>query len=362
MQWAWSRDRWIGYRKWEMQQLILKRRGVDERYDPAKAIRVQTRYLVRLARAYGSVDWALQAYHGGEGGVSRTVAYYLGDRRRLFTSTEGAIRGMLASRGGPVVRVRPQLSYADLYFGTTPRTHPQAFGYLFGRSDDHRYYWWKVLMAERAIALYRRDPEEFRRQWQALRPGQRMEAAWYPRPEDLSFRDVAALRQSYDEGTLVRVPGDLYSRGVALGPIAALDAANGYHYKGLRPEAMGALLQLAALYCRHGGKAPLRLLSLTQTEQYAALLSARYPIRPPKEPVNPADIPVDLHPTGLVFDLARPATAWDRKVLEYALGQLSDRGAIYWLMEYERGPSRYHICPSPEHRTSLARAGGGKRS
>jgi hypothetical protein len=357
----WTRDQWIYYRNIELKPLLAKRRSVDERYDPAKAIAVQTRYLVQLARRYGSLDWALQAYHGGEGGVARTVAYYLGDRRAQFASTEGAIRGVLASRGGAVTRVRPHLTYADFYFGITPRTHPQAFGYLFGRSDDHRYYWWKVLMAERAIALYRRDPKEFERQWQALRPGQRMEVAWHPRHEELAFRDVAALRRGYADGTLVRLPADLGARGIELGPIAPLDAANAYHYKGLRPESMGALLRVAGLYRRHGGRAALRVLSLMQTTQYSALLDARYPTPPPKEPVDPADLPIDLHPTGLTFDIQRPVSDWDRKVLEYALGILYDRSEISWLIERERGPSRYHITPNPAHARSLSQAVPGRK-
>jgi hypothetical protein len=352
---AWPRDRWIGYRKWELTQLLAKRRRVDERYDPAKAIAAQTRYLVRLTYRYGRVDWALQAYHGGEGGVSNTVSRYLGERRRLFTCTEGAIRGTLASRGGAVTRARPLLTYTDLYFGATPRSHPDAFGYLYGRSDDHRYYWWKVLMAERAIALYRRDPKEFRRQWQALRPGQRMEVAWYPERDKLVFHDLADLCRAYDEKTLVRPPADLYARGIALGNVAPLDAANAYRYKGLRPQSMGALLQLAALYRQQGGGEPLRVLSLTQTETYAALLKARFPEPPPKKPVAPEDIPIDMHPTGLCFDLQRPASAWNRKVLEYALGLLFDRGEIYWLIETGRGPSRYHVCPCPAHADALAR-------
>jgi hypothetical protein len=113
---------------------------------------------------------------------------------------------------------------------------------------------------------------------------------------------------------------------------------------------------VATLYRRHGGGAPLRVLSLTQTEQYAASLKARFPEPPPKKPIDPADIPIDMHPTGLCFDLQRPATAWDRKVLEYALGLLFDRGQIYWLIETGRGPSRYHVCPSPTAADTLARA------
>ena len=65
-----SRDQWIAYRKSQRAPLVAKRRKVDERYDPAKAIMAQTRYLVGLTRRYGGVDWALQAYHGGEAGAS----------------------------------------------------------------------------------------------------------------------------------------------------------------------------------------------------------------------------------------------------------------------------------------------------
>jgi hypothetical protein len=216
-------------------------------------------------------------------------------------------------------------------------------------------------MAERAIALYRREPEEFERQWQALQPGQRLEAAWYPKHEELSFRDVAALRRGAAAGDLVPVPTDLRARGIELGNVAPLDPTNAYHYKALRPQSMGALLQIAAQYRRHGGRAPLRVLSLTQTTRYAALLDARYPEPAPKAPVDPADVTIDLHPTGLTFDLQRPASAWDRKVLEYALGLLSDRGEIYWLIERERGPSRYHVAPNPDHAQSLVRSLPGRK-
>jgi len=49
--------------------------------------------------------------------------------------------------------------------------------------------------------------------------------------------------------------------------IAPLDPANAYQYKGLRPEALGALFRVADLYLANGGsRIPLRLQSLVQTE------------------------------------------------------------------------------------------------
>ena len=42
---------------------------------------------------YGSLDWAFQAYHGGEGGVAKTVSTYLGGNYRSFGSPETHANG-----------------------------------------------------------------------------------------------------------------------------------------------------------------------------------------------------------------------------------------------------------------------------
>jgi hypothetical protein len=351
-----TRDELVAKRVNELRLLEAKRRQADERYDPAKAIAAQTRYMVRLARRYGSLDWVFQAYHGGEGGVRNTVSYYLGDQWRRFASIESAIRGIVATPSG-AQRVRPPLSFEDLYVKVSPVSHPAAFSYVYGRSDNHRFYWWKVLAAERAIALYRQDPSEFREQWRALRPGQRLEVVWYPNSKELNFRDVAALKKGYASGELVRWPANAKARGLILDDPAPLDPANAFHYKGLRPEAMGALHRVAAVYFANGGtKLPLRIHSLVQTEQYRARLNATRPPAWMRRLTKPEDIPIDMQPTGLCFDIVRPTTNWNRKVLEYALSYLADRNQIYYVEEREQGPRRYHVCPSPEFRQELARA------
>jgi len=350
-----TRDELIAKRVRELRLREAKRRQVDERYDPAKAIASQTRYLVRMARRYGSLDWVFQAYHGGEGGVRNTVSYYLGARWRQFGSPEGAIRGVLASRGGE--RVRAPLTFEDLYFKTTPLAQPAAFSYLYGRSDNHRYYWWKILAAERALDFYRRDPAKFREEWRALCPGQRLEVVWYPHSKELNYPDVAALKQAYAAGQLVHWPASARSHGLVLDHIAPLDPANAYQYKGLRPEGLGALFRVADLYLANGGsRMPLRLHSLVQTEEYRARLNAVHPPSWMRQPTKPEDIPIDLEPTGLCFDIERPAAVWNRKVLEYVLGWLADRNQIYWVEEWGQGPARYHVCPSPDFQRELVRA------
>jgi hypothetical protein len=326
---TWHRDQWMAMWRTRFERLQAARRRLDERCDPQKAIPVQTRYMVKLSRRYGSIAWALQAYHGGEGGVAKEMA--------LFHVT------------GPT-------AYEELYRHATPTEQSGAFYYLYGRSDDHRYYWWKVLMAERAIALYRADPAEFTRQWQALKPGLRMEVAWYGDPQSFAFRDVTALRRGASDGTLAGVPADLARRGIQLGEIAPFDPQRRAEYKFLRPEAMGALLRIAAVYRSSGGREPLRVLSLVQSSEGAGYWRSLHPLPRPKLPPGETYVEdPDFHPTGLVFDLARPAGEWDRRVLEYALGTLYDRLRISWQVEEEAGRRRhYHVVPNPTYRQELA--------
>ncbi|HTE19842.1 MAG TPA: hypothetical protein VK689_15870, partial [Armatimonadota bacterium] len=321
---VWNRDRWLAYRKGQWKALVMKRRRVDERFDPVKAITAQTRYLLRLTRRYGGIDWALQAYHGGEAGASRTM--------RLF----GA--------GGR------RVSFTELYRRVSPTATPAAFSYLFGRSDDHRYYWWKVLMAERALDLYRRDPAEFERQWRALQPGLSADAAYYPEPAPLQFADAAALQEAYSSGVLVPLPSSAGSLGLQTANLAVLEPGRGTLHKGLRPEAMGALLRLAQHYASFGGREPLTLLSMVQSADYRHMWLARYPPKPlpPNVPRDP-----EFHTTGLTFDVKTPADNWDRKVLEYALGRLYDTLRISWRKEDDGGSRRYHVVVNPEYTAEM---------
>src|SRR5262249_37449411 len=148
---------------------------------------------------------------------------------------------------------------------------------------------------------------------ESLRPGLRIEVAWYGDPGALSFNDLSALRKAEQAGSLVGVPADLERRGLRLGDIAPLDREHRADYKYLRPEAMGALLKLAAFYRATGGHTPLEVISLTQTTQTARMWRSRHPLPQPKlAPGETAEEDPEFHASGLVFDLARPASEWDR--------------------------------------------------
>jgi hypothetical protein len=245
------------------------------------------------------------------------------------------------------------MAYNDLYRQVGPLTAPAAFSYLFGRSDDHRYYWWKVLMAERALDLYARNPDDFERQWKDLQPGLSADAAYYPNTPELQFADNAALQAAYRDGTLVRLPSHASSLGIVTDNLAALDPSSAGLFKGLRPEAMGALLKVAEIYRGQGGREHLRVSALVRTNAYAALWNAYYPSKP-----LPPGIPKDpeFHSTGLCFDLQPPHDDWSRKVLEYSLGRLYDNLRISWRKERDKAGQRYHVVVNPEFKEELIAA------
>ena len=74
----------------ELELLEAKRRRIDERFVPRLAVFAQTHYLVKLYRRFPGLDWLYQAYHGGEGGATRTLKLALGIS--LFGNTADAIR------------------------------------------------------------------------------------------------------------------------------------------------------------------------------------------------------------------------------------------------------------------------------
>jgi hypothetical protein len=326
-----------------LEALRIQRRRVDARYDPRQAVFAQTRYLLGLYPRFPRMDWLFQAYHGGENGVRRTLSRYGADPNRLP-------------------------AYETVYLTTTPRSHPAAFAYLYGRGDDHRYYWWKLRAAQEAIAAYRRDPQAFRARWRSLLPGRTKAAVWYPRAHLDVFTNAGNLRTAA-AGRLLSVrplPGSF-----------TLPSRPGYPAPLLRPESAGALVLVATAFRRTGGGGgPLVVgdLALTQEDINRRGGPARaYPLSPPVRPplpdartlsggLGPPD-DIDYHTTGLAFDLLRPASDRERKVLEHTLGYFADRDILWWREEVSADGSgrRYHVVPNGRFKAALAAITGPGR-
>ena len=288
----------------EIELMRQFRRAIDERYDPQKAIFAQTRYLLSLYAKFPSPDWIFQAYHGGEGGVRKLLRLY-GD--------------------GQAGETPP--SFESLYLSLNPKEHLPALLYLYGRSDHHRYYWWKIRAAQKVLRAFREDRGELTRYWQTFLPGRSREVQWHPK--------------AHTE------------------PVVTT----------LRPETASLLRKIDRLYHEIGGKealAPLEL-SLSPNERKSRLQEWRkqHPVPSSNQPLPPFPSPYkppteglpafdfDYHNTGIVFDLAQPRNRTERTLLEYALSNYADLGVLAYSLEKEASPPRYHILPNPRHTQAL---------
>jgi hypothetical protein len=116
-------------------RLRAKRRAVDERFDPHKALAATGRYLKLAMDEFGREDLAVVSYHMGIGNLQGVLGAY-GD--------EGA-------------------SYAEVFFDTAPNLHPRAYRLLTGLGDDSKTYLWRVLASHELMRLYREDRAELER-------------------------------------------------------------------------------------------------------------------------------------------------------------------------------------------------------
>jgi hypothetical protein len=317
----------------ELEFLKAKRRSLDFRFDPRKAIFAQTRYLVRLYKRFPGLDWLYQAYHGGEGGAKRSLKLYLGGN---FNSTANAVR-----RGNGGGRLR----WEDVYTQTTPTRHAAAFRYIYGRSDDHRHYWYKLRICQNAIARYRADTEKFRKEWQALLPGRSKEVYWYPDALSRALPTEADKLQA-------RTSGRLSAQTTMAGQTVTAS-----------PETWGAFGMVEQIYRQNGGKQALWIetdwLSQARAAELRAVQLQTVPLHPtppdqillPLADTLPPDF--DFHTTGLALDIRKPDSLLDRKILDYALGWLEDREIIWRLDRKNAQPPSHHFVPNPRFADAL---------
>ena len=338
----------------ELETLRENRRRVDARYDPRRAIFAQTRYLLRIYAKFPSPDWLFQAYHGGEAGAAKTLRLYLG--KSWPGTVDAAIR--TGADGAP-------LTFDTLYFTTSPGFHAEAFSYLYGRSDDHRHYWYKLLAAEQVLEVYRKSPEAFHKEWESNLPGRRIEAYWYPEAAAETIPNLQALKNRAGLATVLDQPG------LVVRP-AQDDPVNSGSYQVLRPAAKGALLEIVAAFRRNGGMNSLETGDLTLTQEYVDRARVLHPPKPPRPPIFPPDPDADqcigggparrfdYHTVGLVFDIFRPKDERDRKILAYTFDRLEALGLLSAIEAKDRDERRFHIVPHPRYTDLYARLAEGK--
>jgi soluble lytic murein transglycosylase-like protein len=283
-------------------RLRARRRRVDARFDPRRALAGSVRYLTLARERFGRDDLALAAYHMGIGNLETALRAYAG------ADADEPLARLVADR---------ELSYARLYFDSTPLLHVRAYATLAGLGDDSATYLWRLLAARAIMGLFRERPRELRRLAALHVASDSAERVLHP-PGVTGLADAASLERAARAGRLVDPPGALESLGLVFGRPSG-------RRRTLRPEALSAALYIGAGSAAIAGERPLVVSRAATAAGEAA-----------------GD---ELHATGYAFDIARRYRSHRQAhAFEFMLGRLQALDLIAW----RRDRSRIHIVVSAD--------------
>jgi hypothetical protein len=293
----------IGGQTARVRRLQAERRRVDERFDPALALAATERYLKIANQIFGREDLAIESYHMGIGNLETAL--------RRFTATSGSGDGIAA-----LVR-QNDLSYAKLYFDSTPLDHASTYTWLASLGDDSSTYLWRIRAAAGVLALHRSDPAGFAAtaKLQTRAPSAELVLRG---PGTPTFPTAAAVTAAVRSGALVGLPSGTQASTLGLGAAAGAP-------RFLRPDALATLLYMAAAVqaiIRPAAGQPLEVTAATTPS--AALRSTARAARG----LAQAD-PLDA--SGYAFDIARSyGTPAEAQAFQFVLDRLSALNLIAW--------------------------------
>jgi hypothetical protein len=294
-----------------VRRLAAARRRADPRFDPARALAATVRYL-KIARGHlPRADLALESYHMGIGNLQTALRRYGSD----------------------------DVSYAQLYFDSTPLRHASAWRWLAALGDDSSNYLWKIRAAEEVMRLWRSNPAELTRVAALQGAKNSAEEVLHPSAETEVFSSPQALKDAWDAGRIVPLPNQPRRLGFRIDPgmgeLSGLVGQRPTLYRGLRPGARALLVYLAAgVRAIAGGTAALRVTSSVRDSAYQRRLIARD---------REATRRYSLHTTGWAFDVSRRYASRTQAVaFQFMLDRLSILNLIAWVRE----PAAIHVTVS----------------
>ena len=306
-------------------ELSARRARVDDRFDARKALDGAAAYLALAERRFGREDLAVAAYHMGVGNLEDVIATYV-EPKPVSDSTRATVADN-------------DLTYARLYFDSSPLRNPATYEKLRGFGDDSRSYLFRVEAAREILRLHRDDPEELARLAELHVRKASAEEVLRPRAENPPYESADALRDAYDDGELVALPSAPRRLGYridgGMGELAEELDERPSLYRGLRPEALATLLRIARQVREVAGHGTLTVTSTVRDVPYTRLLTRSNP---------EATRGFSLHTTGYAFDIARDLKGREREALVYALERLRALAVIDWVYE----PGAIHVTVGPD--------------
>lgn len=296
-----------------MARLRARRRAIDERFDPPKALAATARYLTIAKAELARTDLAVVSYHMGIGNVQSALRDYGED----------------------------DISYARLYFDSTPTSHAAAYRRLAALGDDSATYLWRVMAAREIMRLYRSDPAQLDRVSRLQTAKNSAEEVLHPQDETERFATPSDLHAAYDDGRIVALPrARLLARGIGIdqgmGELAGRIGERKTLYRGLRRPALDLLAYIGSGVKSISGEGPLVVTSTVRDERYQRQLVRRNREATPN---------FSLHTTGWAFDILRTyASRQQALAFEFFLERLQSHNLIAWVRE----PAAIHVTVSKD--------------
>ncbi len=312
--------------------LAKLRRRIDERFQPAAALDGMGTYLELAERRFGGAELATVSYHMGIGNLETAIGRY------LETDAAGGKAAALVAAN--------DLDYPRLFFDSSPLSHDRAWSLLSSLGDDSSTYLWRVLAAERIMALYRNDPGELRRLARLQTAKSTQEEVFHPESQTDVFADPDAIQSALDDGALVPLPTGTdvgYRIDKGMGQLAPNFGADQSLYRALRPEALATLIYMCAKVREiNGGHGSLTVTSTVRDQGYQDQLVG----------INPeATSAYSLHTTGYSFDILRDYSGDSQaEAFQFVLDRLRALNVIDYAIE----PDVIHITVSDEAEPLLA--------
>ncbi len=297
----------------------------DDRLVPERAIPAAAHYLAGMEQKFGGRDWAIFAYHCGQGCVGEML-----DLTRR-------------ARGIPP----NELTVPRMFFSCSPTWNHELYQAVEQQMqrDYSPTYYFRIMRAQQLLDLYRHDPDAFGRLSEEYRgdfpPGTRPQhrlAIWL-KQNDFVFRKLGDIRG--DDGRRLAKAidrPDYLGYTLRLSPETPTDGGT---LAQASPAALGALAYIAFETRRlfeqmnPPGQTfqPLPVSGLVEPEDLARQIN-------PREGLS--------HTSGLVFDIdytgLRPA---ELECLRFVLDDLGWDGYLGFI---EEGSGSLHIGPSPASR------------
>ena len=305
------------------EKLAKQRREIDERFDPAEALDGAARYLAIAGERFGEEDLATVSYHMGIGNLESVIRAYAG------ASGDEEIGGVVSG---------DDLSYAQLYFDSSPTEHGEAYELLSGFGDDSSEYYWKILASERIMERWRSDLDQLERTAELATAKATLEEVYHPEEGTKVFTSPDEVDDALGDGDLLPL---FDARGLGwtpdpqMGELAPRLGEEPELYRALRPEALATLAYMAAGVKRiSGAERPLRVTSAVRDTAYQDLLVESNP---------EATQAYSLHTTGYSFDVLRDyANDEQAAAFQYMLDHLQSLAVIDYAVE----PRAIHVTAS----------------